>query len=193
MHKGTSYPGEHQAIIDAATWDKVQAVLATNRVARANGTRAQTPALLRGLIFAPGGHAMTPSHTRKAGRLYRYYVASDAIRQVYADCPVRSVPAAEVEEAVVAQVRQLLRTPEIIARTWAAAKRDGDEAIPERDVIKAITDLAPLWDELFPAEQTRIVRLLVERVDLAPEGMQVRLRADGLQTLVEELRLRVAA
>ena len=193
VHKGKSYPGEHQAIIDVATWDKVHAVLAKSRVARANGTRAQTPALLRGLIFAPGGHAMTPSHTRKAGKLYRYYVATDAIRQGYADCPVRSVPAAEVEEAVVAQVRHLLRTPEIIARTWAAAKREGDEAIPERDVVKAITELTPLWDELFPAEQARIVRLLVERIDLAPDGMQVRLRTEGLQTLVEELRLRVAA
>ena len=60
--------------------------------------------------------------------------------------------------------------------------------MPERDVVKTITDFAPLWDELFPAEQARIVRLLVERVDLSPDGMQVRLRAEGLQTLVEELR-----
>ena len=57
---------------------------------------------------------------------------------------------------------------------------------------RPITDFAPLWDELFPAEQARIVRLLVERVDLAPDGMQVRLRAEGLQTLVEELRSREA-
>ena len=49
---------------------------------------------------------------------------------------------------------------------------------------------APMWDELFPVEQARIVRLLVERVNLAPDGMQVRLRAEGLQTLVEELRSR---
>ena len=48
------------------------------------------------------------------------------------------------------------------------------------------------WDELFPAEQARIVRLLVERIDLSPDDMQVRLRADGLQTLVEELRSREA-
>jgi hypothetical protein len=46
---------------------------------------------------------------------------------------------------------------------------------------------------LFPAEQARIVRLLVERVDLGPQGIQVRLRAEGLQTLVEELRRREAA
>ena len=99
---------------------------------------------------------------------------------------MRSVPAAEVEEAVVAQVRYLLQTPEIIARTWAAARQENE--LPEREVVKTITDFAPLWDELFPAEQARIVRLLVERVDLAPDGMQVRLRAEGLQTLVEQLR-----
>ena len=134
---------------------------------------------------------MTPSHSRKNGRLYRYYVSTDAIRQGYAECAVRSVPAAEVEEAVVAQVRHLLRTPEIIARTWAAARTDLQ--MPEREVVETVTDFAPMWDELFPAEQARIVRLLVERIDLSPDGMKVRLRAEGLQTLVEELRLRVAA
>ena len=164
VHKGTPHPGEHEAIIDQGTWDKVHAILAENTVARANGTRAQTPALLRGLIFAPGGHAMTPSHTRKAGKLYCYYVATDAIRQGYSECAVRSFPAAEVEEAVVAQVRHLLQTPEIIARTWAAARNEVQ--VPEREVVKTVTDFAPLWDELFPAEQARIVRLLVERIDL---------------------------
>ena len=109
VHKGTqlSRRARRRSSI-RATWDKVQAILAENTVARANGSRAQTPALLRGLIFAPGGRAMTPSHSRKNGRLYRYYVSTDAIRQGYSECPVRSVPAAEVEEAVVAQVRHLL-------------------------------------------------------------------------------------
>jgi site-specific DNA recombinase len=191
VHKRQSYPGEHDAIIDQGTWDKVHAILAENAVLRANGTRAQTPALLRGLIFAPGGRAMTPSHSRKNGRLYRYYISTDAIRQGYAECAVRSVPAAELEEAVVAQVRHLLRSPEIIARTWATARRENE--LPERDVVKTITDFAPMWDELFPVEQARIVRLLVERIDLAPDSLHVRLRAEGLQTLVEELRLRTAA
>jgi hypothetical protein len=150
------------------------------------------PALLRGLIFAPGGHAMTPSHSRKAGKLYRYYVATDAIRQGYSECPVRSVPAAEVEEAVVAQVRHLLQTPEIVARIWAGANPEGKASVPEREVVARISEFAPLWDELFPAEQARIVRLLVERIDLSAGGMQVRLRGEGLQTLVEELRQKEA-
>jgi DNA invertase Pin-like site-specific DNA recombinase len=191
VHKGTSYPGEHAAIIDRALWDKVHAILAQNTVIRGNHSRAQTPALLKGLLFAPGGHAMTPSHTRKVGKLYRYYVAIDAIHQGYGECAVRAVPAAEVEEAVIAQVRHLLQTPEIIARIWAAAKPGGE--VPEREVVETITAFAPLWEELFPAEQARIVRLLVERVNLVPNGMEVRLRAEGLQTLVAELRGRQAA
>ena len=38
-HKGNAYPGEHKPIVDKALWDKVQAVLAENRVDRANGVR----------------------------------------------------------------------------------------------------------------------------------------------------------
>ena len=71
-------------------------------------------------------------------------------------------------------------------------------AVPEA-VTKAMTDsdraahpkppqrLDPLWDELFPAEQARIVQLLVERVDIGLGGLDVRLRVDGLSSLVREL------
>jgi hypothetical protein len=45
-----------------------------------------------------------------------------------------------------------------------------------------------LWNELFPAEQARIVELLVERVDLQPDGIDLRLRVEGLTSLCSELR-----
>ena len=47
--------------------------------------------------------------------------------------------------------------------------------------------LDPLWDELFPAEQARIVALLVERVDISTDGLNVRLRVDGLGSLAREM------
>jgi site-specific DNA recombinase len=89
-----------------------------------------------------------------------------------------------------AEVRPRPSPVRTIAELNAAARQEN--GLPERDVVKTITDFAPLWDELFPAEQARIVRLLVERVDLSPERMQVRLRAEGLHTLVEELLSREA-
>src|SRR3954454_21842407 len=97
------------------------------------------------------------------------------------------VPAGEVEAAVVDQVRALLCTPEIVVRTWRAA-REQDGSVTEAEVRTALADLDPLWDELFPAEQARIVQLLVERVDIAESGISLRLRTEGLTSLVADLR-----
>ena len=187
VHKGTAYPGEHQAIIDRDLWDRVHGILNEGPRKRAAHTRAQTPALLKGLIFGPTGRAMTPSHTRKGDRLYRYYVSTDVLKRDAEACTVRRVPAAEIESAVVDQLRDLLRAPEIIVCTWRAVRQlSGD--IKEADVREALERLDPLWDELFPAEQVRIVQLLVERVDVSPDGVDIRLRTEGLTNLVTELR-----
>jgi site-specific DNA recombinase len=185
VHKGTAYLGEHQAIIDRALWDRVHAVLRESPHKRGAHSRAQTPALLKGLIFGPTGRAMTPAHTRKGGKLYRYYVSTDVLKRDVDSCTVRRIPAAEIESAVVDQLRGLLRTPEIIVRTWRAAKSMGN--ISEADVRDALHRLDPLWDELFPAEQARIVHLLVERVDIGTEGADIRLRTQGLTSLVADL------
>ena len=189
VHKGTAYPGEHAAIIERPLWDSVHNIIQDSPRKRAMRTRAQTPALLKGLIFGPTGAAMTPSHTRRKGRLYRYYVSTDVLKRDTASGPIRRVPAGEIETAVIDQLRGLLRAPEIVIRTWRAARQSGEE-ISEAEVREALTRLDPLWDELFPAEQARIVQLLVGRVDIHPDSMNVRLRTAGLTKLVDELRER---
>jgi site-specific DNA recombinase len=40
----------------------------------------------------------------------------------------------------------------------------------------------------FPAEQARLVQLLVERVDVRDDAIEVLIRAEGLASLVPELR-----
>ena len=185
-HKGAAYPGEHKAIISQALWDKVHSILGDSPRHRAARTRAQTPALLKGLIFGPTGRAMTPTHTRKGGKLYRYYVSTDVLKRDPNACTVKRVPAAEIESAVIEQIRGLLRSPEIIVRTWRAA-RESLDGLSEADVREALHRLDPLWDQLFPTEQARVVQLLVERVDVAPEGADIRMRTEGLTKLVEDL------
>ena len=102
------------------------------------------------------------------------------------------MPAGEIEAAVISQLRAVFRQPEIVAGTWKAAKAM-DADIAEADVRDALTQLDPLWDELFPAEHARIVGLLVERVDIGTEGLSVRLRLDGLGALARDLRKDIAA
>jgi site-specific DNA recombinase len=186
VHKGTAYPGEHQAIVRQALWDNVHSILAESPRRRAAQTRAQTPALLKGLIFGPTGCAMSPTHTRKGGRLYRYYVSQDVLRRGPDTCPVGRVPAGDVEAAVIHHLRALLCAPEIIVATWRAARTE-IEGLAEAEVSEALTRLDPLWDELFPAEQARIVKLLIERVDIRIEGVDIRLRTAGLWIMLGEL------
>jgi hypothetical protein len=70
------------------------------------------------------------------------------------------MPAADVESAVLDQVQKLLAAPEIVARTWSATKRDSHNKITEREVTVLLAEFAAVWNELFPAEQARIVQLL---------------------------------
>jgi site-specific DNA recombinase len=49
------------------------------------------------------------------------------------------------------------------------------------------------WDELSPAEQARILRLVIERIDVAPDGISVTLHAAGIRSLVAELASEQAA
>jgi site-specific DNA recombinase len=51
-----------------------------------------------------------------------------------------------------------------------------------------MTRFDTIWDQLFPAEQARIVKLLVEKVIVSPNDLEVRLRANGIERLVLELR-----
>jgi site-specific DNA recombinase len=194
VHKGTAYPGEHAAIVSQDLWDKVHAILAENARTRSANTRAQMPALLKGLIFGPTGAAMSPTHTRKGNRLYRYYVSQDVLKRGPDACPVGRVPAAEIETAVIDQLRGIFRQPEIVVGTWRAARAEQDD-ITENEAREALIELEPLWDEFFPGEQARIVQLLVERVDVRMNGVEVRLRPNGLAGLVREVagRRRAAA
>jgi len=189
VHKGVSHPGEHDAIVPRDLWDKVHAILAENPRTRANRTRAATPAPLKGLIrCAEHGCAMTPSHTSKKGKQYRYFCMY-ATKNGRDTCSVRSVPAGEVEDAVISQIRALLHTPEMVARTTRAARASArDESLSGKEVVESLQQLDAIWEELFPAEQARVLRLLVERLQVGTEGIDLRLRVEGLHSLVAELR-----
>ncbi len=187
-HKGNVYRGEHEAIVPRDLWDRAHAVLQVSPRTRAAQNRQHAPALLKGLIFGIDGRAMSPTHAVKNGRRYCYYVAQRVLKAdtVVDDGIVRRVSAAQIEGAVVSQVRALLHQPEIIVGTWLAARREAPD-LTEREVRDALHRLDPLWEELFPAEQARIVRALVERVVVGPAGADIRLRVEGLASLVRDL------
>jgi DNA invertase Pin-like site-specific DNA recombinase len=189
-HKGVSYPGEHAPIIDRSLWDKVHSILQTSPRLRAANARARTPALLKGLIFTESGCAMTPAFTKKGSRLYRYYVSMDVIRSRplgESPGPLR-LPAPMVEDAVIGEIHRMIRAPEITARTIAALRRDG-APVEEAAVVVTLAGFERLWGALYPAEQARIVQLLVERITVGTNGIAVDLRKEGLGLVLRDMLL----
>ncbi|MCA3413228.1 MAG: recombinase family protein [Roseomonas sp.] len=189
-HKDASYPGEHAPIIDRSLWDKVHSILQISPRLRAANARARTPALLKGLIFTETGCAMTPAFTKKGTRQYRYYVSMDVIRNRplnESPGPLR-LPAPMVEDAVIGEIHRMIRAPEITARTIAALRRDGVK-VEEAAVVATLAGFERLWGALFPAEQARIIQLLVERITVGANGIAVDLRKEGLGLVLRDMLL----
>jgi hypothetical protein len=74
----------------------------------------------------------------------------------------------------------------VVVASWRAAQPEC-EGLQEDEVREALAALDPLWAELFPAEQARIVQLLIERVDIGTDGLRLRFRDKGLAQMVAEV------
>lgn len=191
---GKSYPGQHEAIISQETWDAVHTLIDQ----RKKGPRTRhtdSPALLSGLLYAPDGQRMLPTFTQKKnGKRYRYYIpylekrlaagaTADPNRRA-----LGALPAGEIEAAVLAQVHQVLQEPEMIVGVWQAgmAMRDREE-MDEPTVLVAMRQISSVWEHLFPPEQHRIMRLLIERVQLHENGLDIIWRDDSWQRFSREM------
>jgi hypothetical protein len=155
---------------------------------RAKNTRAQTPALLKGIIFTETGTAMTPTATKKGSRLYRYYASMDLIRNRPIDesgGPLR-LPAGMVEDAVIGEIRRMIRAPEIAAKVLKML-REESPTVDEKATIKALGEFDQIWTALYPAEQTRIIQLLIDRVTVGTSGIAVDLRQEGLGSVLRDM------
>lgn len=97
-HKATSHRGQHAPIIDTDVWEAVQQQLAANTQGRRQRRHTKNGAwILEGLLRSEAGNPLTPSHSRKGTRRYRYYV--EQLAPGAGTSPIR-LPAREIEAAV---------------------------------------------------------------------------------------------
>ena len=156
----------------ALAWDFSEAMIRPNRFF---GLPGQLPPRTVG-----GCQRVSPTHTRKGSRLYRYYVTQDVLKRGAGCLPGRpGAGGGDRGGGDRPTAWHSDRQPEIVVGTWCTARGEED-GITEDEAREALLQFDPLWDELFPAEQARIVQLLVERVDVRTNGVEVRLRPNGL-------------
>lgn len=226
---------------------------------RGNGSRSKTHAMLRGLIRCGHcGTAMGITYSSRRGKSYRYYLCVRAGKRGYDTCPISTIPAGDVEQAVMIQLRRVFQAPEILGEAFSVIRRREDENRKRLDaerlaiddeiatirgtgsrlihsslgqadestfvseeitrmerqvedlqrrlsVVTAELDLlekAPtteesllaelgtldrIWNELFPAERERLLRLIVEKITVHEDGLVLVLKADGLSGVIAEL------
>jgi len=111
-HGGKWYPGEHKAIVDRKTFEKVQELLASGTNKR-KIKRSESGALLMGKLFDDRGNAMSPSFSSKNGARYKFYVSSALLRGRKLEAgSITRVSAADIEQAVITALRKRLKIGE---------------------------------------------------------------------------------
>lgn len=172
-HKGDSFEGQHPAIIDEETWTAVRRRLASQALPRSREKASVSRSALRGKIFDEFGMVLTPSHTTKSGRRYRYYVS----REVDSSGPQSSsrpgpektrwrLPAQEIERRVGDAVKGFLADQAAIS----AAGRSAGVAV---DQLPGLLSAASAWNGAPLA--------LVQRVDLRPDGIELAIDGSKLE------------
>ena len=180
VHKGASYPGEHQPIVPRDLFDAVQGKLDANRVSRHRQRTRGKLGLLTGLIFDDRGNRMSPSKSRKPdGSAYLYYISQARIQRRDPNA-MRPVPASAVEELVCDRLYCALG-PEHMP-SFAATSSGSDGALPPPD--------SSLQD---------VIRKFIARIEISIGHVVLSFDADviaselsvAFEMLLEELRTRL--
>jgi hypothetical protein len=167
VHKGKSYPGEHETIVNETLWDKVQAILSENRVDRANGKPGHEPSLLMGVLFDAHGGRMSPSHANKKGTRYRYYISRSLLdAATKAKTEGQRIPAVALESLAVRRIRDWLADPAALLRAVQHAAFDA--AAQKRLIERARQVAAGESDGLHTFMRSTVVRVQVhvDRIDI---------------------------
>ena len=61
------------------------------------------------------------------------------------------------------------------------------DPVAEREVAEAFQSVETFWEDLFPLERNRLIRLLVEKVEIRETGIDMELKTRGLTNLIIEL------
>lgn len=192
-HKENVYDGEHEPIVAMDKWEAAQNLLTENHVARGGKQRTPNFTALRGLIKCGDcDSAMGLSHTKKTNRRYTYYVCiADSHRAVHT-CGVDRVPADEIERVVLHQLGAIFNTLTCVAMVHRAYKKlrgNMEKELSMDEIRQAFNCLELIWNVLFPVEQYKLMHLLLDRVTVFSDRVELDIKTAGLSAFVNDLMI----
>ena len=112
---------------------------------------------------------------------YTDFIMSKDSKRAESLCPVSRVSGGEIESAVLLHIKKILCTPTIVNQLAR------DLNTPGKEVAEVLNKLTPLWDEMFPAERNRLMHLLLKKVTLYENHLDLDIRTAGVEQILEEL------
>jgi len=184
VHKGTAYPGEHDGIVDGDLWDRVQTTLAENAERRKNGVMAKEPSLLSGLLFDGNGNRLSPSHSVKNGKRYRYYVSQALLqhRERQAGAITR-IPAHEIETAVCGRILSLLADGDALANVLCLAL----DPLQREALTDVARGIPKAWQAAEPGRKRALLRKILVKAILHNDRIMLETSTDGIVGAFEAL------
>lgn len=167
-HKHTSYPGQHVPIIEREVWERAATQLRQRRGRLGVRSSGNAPSLLTGKLFDEHGEGLTPTHTKKGQRRYRYYVSRSLLKGVGLDG--WRIAAAELERLVVAAAKQILDDRGRLIKAIEDHNLDATK-------IEKFLQLASARSRQLQSgmDDKDLFRSMLERVELRPTGVRVTL------------------
>ncbi len=192
---GQVYEGEHDRIIDDATWNRVQGALHRNGRRGGRNIGNKYAALLKGLVrCGTCDVGMVHTYVSKKSRLYRYYVCVKAHQRGWAQCETRSVSAPVLENAVLEQLRGIGRNPAMlreVLRQLSEHRRNGSAAI-QREKTDIELELRKITQEM--KETVSVAGGAGSSADIASVRLaELQDRVSHLSSRLVELRQQLAA
>ncbi|HCD34629.1 MAG TPA: resolvase [Phycisphaerales bacterium] len=182
-YKSEIHDGEHEAIIDEDLFARVQGLLRRNRNSGGKHSRNKHGALLKGLVRCKAcGCAMSHHFATRGSKRYRYYVCIKAQKKGWDECPAPSLPAKQLEDFVVEQIKNLGQDQDILHDALCTTQAHLQDEITKHekqrtDVEKTIKQLSGQIGELsaragYDERATRQLDQLQSRIHEQQEIIQ---------------------
>lgn len=178
-HKEAVFDGHHPAIVDETLWQAVQDRMGSNLQNHRIRSTAADPSLLTGLVFDDQGNRLTPTHSKKGARRYRYYVSNSLIEAGRKSSPdALRLPARELEDATLQALTSFLMNESRLISLMEAI-----EAGEVRNRLKYATGLAERLSATKSSDRIDVLNRIVTRITVHAHSIEIVVRTDATWSL----------
>lgn len=183
-HKGEIHPGQHQAIIENSLWTKVQDKLKNNKLNITNRTDTKSPSLLAGLLFDLDKNPMSPTHTTKGNKRYRYYAnqASLQFKQLPSNA-IQRVSAQTIESIVKCELSALLTNSNKISELF---KELSPSATQVKQLVNHAKELENSWLTCTLDKKLHDYQKILSKITLSQNQLTIHVSRNGLYHLLNQ-------